>query len=81
MLRTQIYLTEEESAGVTALAEATGKKQSEIIREAIDDSLDKNRPAALAAAIGRCAGLWKDREDLPDFAAARRSFDRDFGHE
>ena len=81
MLRTQIYLTEEESAGVTALAGVPGKKQSEIIREAIDAYLDANRPSALEEAVKRCAGMWKDRTDLPDFAEARKSFDRDFGHE
>jgi hypothetical protein len=81
MLRTQIYLTEEESAGVTALAGVTGKKQSEIIREAIDAYLEINRPAALEEAVSRCAGMWKDRTDLPDFEAARKSFDRDFDHD
>ena len=81
MLRTQIYLTEEESAGVTALAGVTGKKQSEIIREAIDAYLEANRPSALEEAAKRCAGMWKDRTDLPDFAEARKTFDRDFGHE
>lgn len=81
MLRTQIYLTEEESAGVAALAGVTGKKQSEIIREAIDIYLDANRPSALEDAVKRCAGMWKNRTDLPDFAEARKSLDRDFGHE
>ncbi len=77
MLRTQIYLTEKEAAGVAALAEATGKKQSQIIREAIDAYLGASRPAALEKAIERCRGLWKDRTDLPDAAELRRSFDRD----
>ncbi len=79
MLRTQIYLTEEESAGVAALAGVRGKKQSEIIREAIDAYLAVNRPSALAEAVERCAGVWKDRADLPDFGEIRRSFDREFG--
>ena len=40
MVRTQIYLTEEEKDGLTAVATSTDKKQSEIIREAIDRFLD-----------------------------------------
>ena len=36
MVRTQIYLTEEERDGLDAIAKSTDKKQSEIIREAVD---------------------------------------------
>ena len=36
MIRTQIYLTEKERDGLSALAESSGKKQSELIREAVD---------------------------------------------
>ena len=32
MVRTQIYLTEEERRGLKALGDSTGKKQAELIR-------------------------------------------------
>ena len=53
MVRTQIYLTEEERAGLDAVAKSTDKKQSEIIREAVDRFLDLakgNRRKAILAA-------------------------------
>ena len=40
MVRTQIYLTEEEKAGLDAVAKATDRKQSEIAREAVDRFLE-----------------------------------------
>jgi len=36
MVRTQIYLTERQRDELTAMAKTTGKKKSELIREAID---------------------------------------------
>lgn len=76
MVRTQIYLTEEEREGLDSMARATGKKQSELIREAVDRFLDLNKGARREAVIKDAAGMWKDRTDLPDFRAERRSWDR-----
>ena len=36
MIRTQIYLTDRQRAKLTIIAKNMGKKQSELIREAID---------------------------------------------
>jgi predicted DNA-binding protein len=56
MVRIQVYLTKAQCEGLSALAEATGKKQSELIREAIDALLeryaDKRRQTVLDAAAG-----------------------------
>lgn len=76
MVRTQVYLTKTEREELAALAEATGKKQSELIREAIDAMLDRSSDARLQAAINAAVGMWKDRKDLPDFRALRREWDR-----
>ncbi len=76
MVRTQIYLTEQERSGLLALAEASGKKQSELIREAIDRLLAQFDNTRRLAVLDNAAGMWKDREDLPDFRAARQSLDR-----
>jgi hypothetical protein len=77
MVRTQIYLTEEERAGLLELAKTSGKKQSELIREAIDRFLTLFDDARYRAVMGNAAGMWKDRDDLPDFRAFRKSWDRD----
>lgn len=76
MVRTQIYLTEKEQAALRNLARQTGKKQSELIRRAIDDFIEKFEPRDRLAALEQAWGIWKDRDDLPDFEALRREFDR-----
>ena len=76
MVRTQIYLTEEERDGLEAVARSTDRKQSEIIREAVDRFLDLTRGDCRTTILDKAAGMWKNRRDLPDFEAARRSWDR-----
>jgi Arc/MetJ-type ribon-helix-helix transcriptional regulator len=76
MVRTQIYLTREERAGLQVLSEASGKSQSELIREAIDRLLLQNGASRRNAIMDLAAGMWKDRKDLPDFRALRTEWDR-----
>jgi Arc/MetJ-type ribon-helix-helix transcriptional regulator len=76
MIRTQVYLTEQERNGLLALAETSGKKQSELIREALDRFLAQFEETRIQMALRNAAGMWKDRDDLPDFEATRRSLDR-----
>jgi hypothetical protein len=76
MVRTQVYLTEDERDGLNAVARSTGKKQSELIRDAVDRFLDTAQGRRREAILKEAAGLWRTRRDLPDFAAARRSWDR-----
>jgi predicted transcriptional regulator len=59
MVRTQIYLTEEERAGLHAVAKTTDRIQSEIIREAIDRFLDLTRRDRRTAILDEAAGMWK----------------------
>ena len=42
MIRTQIYLTDKQRAELAVIAKNLGKKQSEIIREAIDNLIDQS---------------------------------------
>jgi hypothetical protein len=76
MVRTQIYLTEDEREGLNAVARSTGKRQSELIRAAVDRFLDAAQGKQREAILKEAAGLWRTRRDLPDFAATRRSWDR-----
>lgn len=76
MVRTQIYLTEEEREGLAEISAQTGRTQSEVIRGAVDRLLDEYRGADRLTLLQQARGIWKDREDLPDFEALRQEWDR-----
>ena len=76
MVRTQRYLTKEERVGLKALASATGKNQAQLIREAVDRFIELASGSRRNSVLSNAAGIWKDRDDLPDFDAARRTWDR-----
>ena len=76
MVRTQIYLTERQRDELAAIAKTVGKKQSELIREAVDRLIDEEGRGRREAVLREAAGIWKDRMDLPDFRATRAGWDR-----
>ncbi|MBW1786483.1 MAG: ribbon-helix-helix domain-containing protein [Deltaproteobacteria bacterium] len=71
MERTTICLTERQRNELAAIARATGKNQSELIREAIDRLIDQSGSRRREIVLREVAGIWKNRTDLPDFAARR----------
>jgi metal-responsive CopG/Arc/MetJ family transcriptional regulator len=76
MVRTQIYLTKEEKAEIKKIAKLSGKSQSDVIREALDQYINKVKPDNWKEKISTARGIWKDREDLPDFDKIRKEMDR-----
>lgn len=76
MVRTQIYLTERQKDELAAIAKTVGKKQSELIREAVDLLIEQSGRSRREAVLQAAAGVWKDRRDLPDFDATRAEWDR-----
>ena len=76
MVRTQIYLTARQRNELAAIAKTVGKKQSELIREAIDQLIDQAGTNRREKVLRQAAGIWKDRRDLPDFTALRAEWDR-----
>ena len=76
MVRTQIYLTERQRDELAAIAKTAGKKQSELIREAVDRLIDQAGRSRREAVLREAAGIWKDRTDLPDFKQTRAEWDR-----
>lgn len=71
MIRMQIYLTKRQRDDLAGIAKISGKKQSELIREAVDRLIDQAGDHHRKAILKKAAGLWKDRADLPDFRSIR----------
>jgi len=65
MVRTQIYLTEEEKSGLASAALAQGVSQSDLIRQAIDALLARFNGPDRKRILDEIAGVWEGRTDLP----------------
>ncbi|MEW6359948.1 MAG: CopG family transcriptional regulator [Planctomycetota bacterium] len=75
MVRTQIYLTKQARTRLRSLARRLGRKESEIIREAIDSHLARVAERDRTAHLRRCRGMWKDRP-LSAFAGLREDVEK-----
>lgn len=75
MERTQIYLTKEEQSRLRSLAKRLGKKQSQLIRDALDSYLDKMSEAGRKEHFRRFRGMWEGR-DLSEFSEIREQLNR-----
>mgnify|MGYP001425484820 CR=1 FL=1 len=78
MIRTQVYLTEMENKALKSIAVKTGKKQSELVREAIDRFIETCNEKKRIALLKKGRGLWKDRKNLIDFNKLRREGNRTY---
>lgn len=72
MVVAQVSLTDEESEALQALAERTGKTRDELLREVVAQSRQQDRLALLRQA----RGMWRDRDDLPDWRELRDEWER-----
>lgn len=76
MIRTQIYLTEKQHHELVLLSKKNGRKQSELIREAVDKLIKQNSLSRRDEILRKAAGLWEKRDDIPDFKTTRSNWDR-----
>jgi predicted DNA-binding protein len=63
VMRTQIYLSEKEIKALDREVRSTGRKKSQLIREAVDHLyVEGVDPSRVIHAIERSSGAWKRRE-------------------
>ena len=76
MVRTQIYLTEQQRDELAAIAKQRSKRQSEVIREAVDRFIEHWSRHGRERVLRETAGIWSDRSDVPDYEAIRSAWER-----
>ncbi len=76
MIRTQIYITEQEKKGLASIAALRNVSQSSLIRQAIDDLLAKNTDGRRASVLDEIAGIWSDRNDIVNVQDLRAGWRR-----
>jgi Arc/MetJ-type ribon-helix-helix transcriptional regulator len=64
VLRTQVYLTEQQDQGLKRLAKRSGRSQSQLIRDAIDRLIESEPQPDWKAALRSAAGIWADRPEI-----------------
>lgn len=77
MIRTQIYLTEEEQGELRTIADLMGTTQSELIRQAIDQFIATHKKSSRLEMLRAARGIWADRTDF-DWRQLRAEMDRAF---
>jgi hypothetical protein len=77
VVRTQVYLTDEQRDELAAISDATGESRSALVRRAVDMLIGHEGRARRDRVIRETAGMWKDRTDLPVPDALRDEWDRD----
>jgi len=76
MVRTQVYLTEYEKQALSMLSSKSGKKQSELIREAIDSFISKFSAEKREDIFDKLSGMWSDRDESLTAESLRSDWDR-----
>jgi len=78
MIRSQIYLTENERNSLKNISNETGRSQSDLIREAVDAFIMKISKKNKNKQRQEAFGIWKEKTDIPDLKELRNEFDRTF---
>jgi hypothetical protein len=86
MSQIEVKLTELNSRKASELAKQTGRTPDQLVNDAFarfadvaaqDSDDEQEKFLAWREAARRVAGIWADRDDLPDFDDIRKSLDRD----
>lgn len=66
MVRTQLYLDEATHRRLRELARRQGRTVSDLVRDAVARTYGPSNLEELERTLRGIAGLWRDRDDLPD---------------
>jgi hypothetical protein len=75
MAEIEVNLTENEERALREIALRTGKTEGELIRDAVDKLIKQGLTTGNSGML-QARGMWRDRDDLPDFEKIRRDWDR-----
>ena len=83
MIRSQIYLTEEERQCLSVFSQETGRSQSDLIREAIDQYIEwqYQQKKTFTHCLHATKGLWKSKKDLVPLDELRTEWERNFPYD
>ena len=81
MTTAQINLTDSQVDALQKLSVQTGKTEDELLQEAVNKLIAEVGEAETKRqewlkSLRQAKGIWKDRDDLPDFRQLRKEFDR-----
>jgi predicted DNA-binding protein len=81
MTTAQINLTDSQTDALQKLSAQTGKTEDELLQEAVNKLISEVGEAEAKRekwlkSLRQAKGIWKDRDDLPDFRQLRSEWDR-----
>lgn len=76
MRTAHVTLTDTESRIIQDITKSTGKTLDDVLHEAIEQFIARFTSQDRSTVLQQARGMWKDRDDLPDFEAMRREWDR-----
>lgn len=75
MAEIEVNLTEKEQMALREISLRTGKTEGELIHDAVDRLIRQGSPSGSTGML-QARGIWRDRDDLPDFGKIRSEWDR-----
>lgn len=76
MIRTQIYLTENEHRNISRLSHILKQGKSELIRCAIDEFIERRETKGRLKKLRAARGMWANNKDIINVRKLRSEFDR-----
>ena len=74
---TRTDLTSRQRDQLAAIASSCNKRQSELIREAVDRFIEKHGRDRRQSVLRTAAGIWADRANIPSLRVLRDAWNRD----